>query len=196
MKPFGWQIYLHSEGDIRMKLPTFRCIALCCYVDLHFRSMFILSTMPMKKQWFHLSTVRESCGRVDAVWRSRAQRDGTNNVHKYTLETWLFLHQLPEMKSRVPGYYIMYYATCHPCPQKTTTAWHPIAPLGHGSHGSAGHAEKTLRGFGSWLRSCPATSGKRFVIAGNHDFWLEDSPLFWAPQKRGRNRGWWGTGAT
>ena len=42
---------------------------------------------------------------------------------------------------------------------------------------SAGHAEKTLRDFGRWLRSCPATSGKRFVFAGNHDFWLEDSRL-------------------
>ena len=40
-----------------------------------------------------------------------------------------------------------------------------------------GHAEQTLRDFGAWLRSAPVgPGGKRFVIAGNHDFWLEDSP--------------------
>ena len=39
-----------------------------------------------------------------------------------------------------------------------------------------GHAEQTLRDFGAWLRSAPVgPGGKRFVIAGNHDFWLEDS---------------------
>lgn len=43
-----------------------------------------------------------------------------------------------------------------------------------------GHAEQTLRDFGAWLRSAPVGSGgKRFVIAGNHDFWLEDSRGFW-----------------
>lgn len=43
-----------------------------------------------------------------------------------------------------------------------------------GGFATRGHAEKTLRDFGAWLRSCPVTSKKRFVIAGNHDFWLEE----------------------
>lgn len=44
-----------------------------------------------------------------------------------------------------------------------------------GSFATQGHAEQTLRDFGAWLRSAPVgPGGKRFVIAGNHDFWLEE----------------------
>lgn len=35
------------------------------------------------------------------------------------------------------------------------------------------HAEQVLKDFGDWLRS--AECARRFVIAGNHDFWLEET---------------------
>ncbi|CAK9018439.1 Metallophosphoesterase MPPED2 (Metallophosphoesterase domain-containing protein 2) [Durusdinium trenchii] len=40
------------------------------------------------------------------------------------------------------------------------------------SYATRQHAEQVLKDFGDWLRS--AECARRFVIAGNHDFWLEE----------------------
>ena len=149
---------------------------------IHFWSMFILSTIPMKKHWFHLAT-----GKAVAMFFFWLWGGGLNEMTQ--------IHHLPihphgtNRSTNAPLRHLRhdrFDTNCDesssrllhsmPLRKKSTTAWHlQTSPLcTPGSHPPAGHAEKTLRDFGSWLRSCPATSGKRFVIAGNHDFWLEE----------------------
>ena len=107
----------------------------------------------------------DSSGKLWPCWRG-LKVEGSTKWHKFIIFPLISTRMGQIMSTNTPlrrdCFYIncqrwnlefqgitMYYTRCHPCPQKTTTAWHPIAPLWHGSHGSIC---RTCREDPAWLR--------------------------------------------